>query len=147
MSNVHLKITKKRGRAVVTPEVESKLTTKQMLDELAQLAAAQKELLSSKRRKSRQPQPVPVRKALDHMPVLAGERVDREARAQRREAKREEREARRAQREAIRQRRQLLKSQALDLRIALGAGFFAEDLAEKSSGLAVGVGDTVSAQQ
>eukprot|EP00929_Paragymnodinium_shiwhaense_P092501 TRINITY_DN5242_c0_g1_i1.p1 TRINITY_DN5242_c0_g1~~TRINITY_DN5242_c0_g1_i1.p1 ORF type:complete len:149 (+),score=56.78 TRINITY_DN5242_c0_g1_i1:78-524(+) len=131
-----LLISKKRGRVVVTKaEEELKKTTKELEAELQQLKTLKTELRKAKARKKRQPAPVEERKALDHMPVDAGSRVDRKTRLARREAKKAHREEVLARRERLRLRKEKKLAEEVGFANALGADFFGgqNDDGEKQS--------------
>mmetsp|Transcript_29832 Transcript_29832/g.84020 ORF Transcript_29832/g.84020 Transcript_29832/m.84020 type:complete len:141 (+) Transcript_29832:60-482(+) len=118
-------LTKKRGRTVVTPEVELKQTTEQINREIEHLKESKREQRLAKTRKKNQPAPVEKRKALDHAPTIAGRRTDRTIRVQQREAKQIAREARRERIAQARAKREADDGgKDIDLRQTLGDDFF-----------------------
>lgn len=124
LKNKNFKIEKKRGRVVVTPEVELKRTEEEMRNEIALLKKMKTELRMLKKRRGRLPAPIAKRKALDNMPVDAGERQDRYARIERRLAAKERRAAIKARNEQRRVKREERGKETIDFRDALGGDFF-----------------------
>eukprot|EP00927_Polykrikos_kofoidii_P072180 TRINITY_DN68328_c0_g1_i1.p1 TRINITY_DN68328_c0_g1~~TRINITY_DN68328_c0_g1_i1.p1 ORF type:complete len:153 (+),score=37.80 TRINITY_DN68328_c0_g1_i1:90-548(+) len=123
-SNVKMKFERKRGRLVVGQESELDKTTKELHAELQKLKEMKNELRKAKGRRNRQPAPIQDRKALDHMPVDAGARVDRRTRLDRR-AERADRRAKKAEkRERLRLRNEARGAEEVDFKTELGSMFF-----------------------
>mmetsp|Transcript_54570 Transcript_54570/g.145734 ORF Transcript_54570/g.145734 Transcript_54570/m.145734 type:complete len:143 (-) Transcript_54570:146-574(-) len=125
LSNVKVKLVKKRGRTVMTTETELKQTTEELTAELQKLKELKSDLRKSKQRRRNQPAPISERKALDHLPLDAGLRVDKRARRERMLARREERRTRRLRREKILADRDARGFEEVDIKDTLGEDFFA----------------------
>jgi len=88
---------------------------------------ARKEFKAAKGRKARQPAPIKVRKALDNLPVDAGQRAQAEVRLKQLQATRSEREARKEKRAQAAEARKERGNEEVDFQAALGGDFFGPD--------------------
>ncbi|CAE8585905.1 unnamed protein product [Polarella glacialis] len=127
LSKVKFKVTKKRGRTVVTPEEELIRTKADIEAEIKKLKEAKKEATQTKARKKKTPEPIKDRKALDYDPVDAGMRKDAEEKVAKQDATRAEREARRAKRAAAKEVRVRRGNEEVSFQDLLSGDFFGAD--------------------
>mmetsp|Transcript_26604 Transcript_26604/g.62122 ORF Transcript_26604/g.62122 Transcript_26604/m.62122 type:complete len:160 (+) Transcript_26604:61-540(+) len=126
LSNVRVSITKKRGRTIVTPEAVDKRNAKDILAEAAKYKQARKAEAQAKTRKGRQPAPIEERKALDHMPVQAGTRLDRRKRREKQQERKARLEATRELRRKLQREKEEHRQEEVEIQGELGPDFFAE---------------------
>mmetsp|Transcript_84623 Transcript_84623/g.218083 ORF Transcript_84623/g.218083 Transcript_84623/m.218083 type:complete len:150 (+) Transcript_84623:130-579(+) len=124
LSKVKATFTKKRGRLVMNTEVELKRTTAELQAEIEKLKQTKKDLRLLKKRHNRAPAPIKDRKALDHDPVDAGLRRDKEARAKEKAARREAVLARRERLRAKKEAKARRGGEEVDISATLGKDFF-----------------------
>mmetsp|Transcript_67574 Transcript_67574/g.147190 ORF Transcript_67574/g.147190 Transcript_67574/m.147190 type:complete len:151 (-) Transcript_67574:110-562(-) len=122
-SRMDVSLKRNRGRLTVTPKARQKKTTKEMEEEVKMLKMTKTDLRHAKARRKRQPAPIEVRKALDHLPVDEGARRIREKRVALREAKREKRQAAKERRERLRKQKEARDAEELPF-ATLGDEFF-----------------------
>merc|ERR1719436_1805314 len=92
---------RKRGKVSFTTEPTNPTQSPEdIYAEIRALKEAKSEMRADQKRRRRQPKPLEERKALDHMPVIAGYRTEIEARVARRNARKKEREERKLRRQA-----------------------------------------------
>mmetsp|Transcript_12725 Transcript_12725/g.19287 ORF Transcript_12725/g.19287 Transcript_12725/m.19287 type:complete len:142 (-) Transcript_12725:210-635(-) len=119
-----LKLTKNRGKIVVTAESDHVVSQKELEAEIDKMTSTKKQILKVKERKKRAPAPIEERKPLDYTPLVAGSRVDKAKRIAAHNAKKQARMAAKERRRQLMDAKRRRAAEEVVLPRCLGDEFF-----------------------